>query len=436
MVVVNFLRENAFFFAEAGIFSFSIVHLLCRGSRKAFMYISSFAYYLAVGFAVGLLVVPWPFQAAFSVFLVALISAFVFKEPFYIALFYTIMIHFFFLMSDLLLGSLFSGIFGKPFEVILLDHFWLTIYSIISKSLVLFISVIIVRFFSRTSYRLPPKHWIILSFINVCYIIVAFVMTIYIMPTQDPEKSIVMFVAVAAIFIVFILIIVLFSSISKYHFQEELVLYQRQASDSLREQISLLKDKDAEFRKYQHQWANNLGTLSQMINEGSMDASLSYIQQMCNAIPKGGSLIKCGILILDAVFALKKAHCDEHGIDLRLHFQTVFVDNIEELDIASVVSNLLDNAILAVVPLAKEEKIVDFTMSRLNNYLIIQVENKYSTPITYANGYILSSKRDDASHGWGLLIANDICEKYAGSLDVSHENMIFKARVILCDLAP
>ncbi|MDE5598331.1 MAG: ATP-binding protein, partial [Lachnospiraceae bacterium] len=98
------------------------------------------------------------------------------------------------------------------------------------------------------------------------------------------------------------------------------------------------------------------------------------------------------------------------------------------IDLCAILGNLLDNALEAAgqVP-EKEERFVRLTIRRINQMLIIKVENSFSKPPVSQDGVLTTSKEKNGLHGWGLKSAQTAAEKYDGTLQTSYNDNIFKA---------
>ena len=102
--------------------------------------------------------------------------------------------------------------------------------------------------------------------------------------------------------------------------------------------------------------------------------------------------------------------------------------NLRSADLCAVLGNLLDNALEAAqqVP-EKEERFVCLTIRRINQMLIIKVENSFCIPPVFGDGTLTTSKEKNGLHGWGLKSAQTAAEKYDGTVQTSYTDNIFRA---------
>lgn len=108
---------------------------------------------------------------------------------------------------------------------------------------------------------------------------------------------------------------------------------------------------------------------------------------------------------------------------------------IDDLELCSVFSNLIDNALNAARCVEGEGRFVDIACSVKGAYLILKVTNgtdggSSTLPKKVAfrgksakrlGGSSVFSDRSLPEHGWGLRIVQDICARYEGELSLESE---------------
>lgn len=134
----------------------------------------------------------------------------------------------------------------------------------------------------------------------------------------------------------------------------------------------------------------------------------------------------CANKIADAILVLKAGACGKAGVDFS--FEGAVPDElaVDELELCSVFSNLLDNAMNAASELSDAENggecpHVSVSSTLRGAYLIVKVANSCASPTNSDD--IAARKvawcRKDANpvreHGWGLEIVGDICARYEGT---------------------
>lgn len=119
--------------------------------------------------------------------------------------------------------------------------------------------------------------------------------------------------------------------------------------------------------------------------------------------------------VLNALFTIKDTYAQELGISLSISCLHNAEINIHDVDLCSVIGNLLDNAIEACTPSGCSVKTIQATVTQRANYIIIQIENSIGTDFTMPSPNRKTTKTNPVGHGIGLKLVEQICAKYNGS---------------------
>ena len=103
--------------------------------------------------------------------------------------------------------------------------------------------------------------------------------------------------------------------------------------------------------------------------------------------------------------------------------------NIEIVDIVTIIGNLLDNAIQAMLK-TKQERILFLKVVFTKGRLIITVRNTFDGKVNYQNGKIITSKKEP-DHGYGLKNIEKALERYNGSMRLDHDATLFSVDALL-----
>lgn len=102
------------------------------------------------------------------------------------------------------------------------------------------------------------------------------------------------------------------------------------------------------------------------------------------------------------------------------------------LDLCSLLGNMLDNAIEAAAKVETEAlRCVRLSIKRKGNLLIMVVENGYAIEPIVKDGVFITLKKDKFHHAIGMMSIRYVTEKYNGVVKNSYENNWFKSSVML-----
>ena len=88
------------------------------------------------------------------------------------------------------------------------------------------------------------------------------------------------------------------------------------------------------------------------------------------------------------------------------------------IDVCSIFSNILDNAIEACNKIKNDEKYIKIRGTFVKSYYVIRCENSKVNKIKIKNNRIISSKKDKFIHGIGLKSVKSSLKKYDGELEI------------------
>ena len=74
-----------------------------------------------------------------------------------------------------------------------------------------------------------------------------------------------------------------------------------------------------------------------------------------------------------------------------------------------------------------KQRAIFLTIRRINQMLVIKVENSYAEIAKRENGQLQTTKTEAGLHGWGLKSAQTAAEKYDGTIRTTYEGDRFRA---------
>ena len=168
-----------------------------------------------------------------------------------------------------------------------------------------------------------------------------------------------------------------------------------------------------------------------MINEENQELK-KLIEHIGIRIQDLGIYNYCSHPILNSILCERKFVAESKGIAYRIKLgNNLMIDFLKDLDLISIVGNLLDNAIEAA------EKTEDFRyvecmiyMGNNDHFLIMEFKNSYIVPPIKEKDRYISSKRDPSSHGIGLHTVKKLVEKYKGLMRIEAGEYEFSVKLM------
>ena len=299
--------------------------------------------------------------------------------------------------------------------------------TLISK-FIMFLLVLIVHFGKRklNVENISIKYLVILSVLPFTTLSMLIIMY-QVMFVIDNTKLKLMFI-ISSILLIFSNIIT-FSVINRQNSLAKAEYELKLLKDNIDEQTkhyTELQSSHEEIRQIRHNIKSMcIGTIAEL-KVGKTDNAIEQLQSNIDIIEKSSKTIDTAHPSIDSIIENKLIKCDELNITANLSYQYRELITVNEIEIAVIVGNILDNAIEACQKVDCSEKEIwgSIVVDRQN--IIINIKN---TAISSNN--LKTSKIDKKSHGYGLKSISHIAKKYNGYAKFSFNDNIFTSYVIL-----
>ncbi len=210
---------------------------------------------------------------------------------------------------------------------------------------------------------------------------------------------------------------------------------EREIAELKAEQAALLeRDYRALNRTYEthaklfHDFRNHMSMLQQLLGRGDCKGAMGYLEQLNGPLRELTDQVFTGDGTVDYLIGQKLTEAREQDIALTLQVEYPRNAGIGSADLNAVLGNLLDNALEAAGSIPEPEKRwISLTIRRIHQMVVIKVENPCQAPPATENGRILSSKKEQGLHGWGIQSVRTAAEKYDGAIQTVCEGEVFRA---------
>ncbi len=178
---------------------------------------------------------------------------------------------------------------------------------------------------------------------------------------------------------------------------------------------------------------NHLHMLYYFLEERNIEAATEYLNRMgvdLKKINKGFYYIKTRNEAIDFILNSKLLIAREKGIKIKSTVEDMEILFIRNVDICTLLSNLLDNAIEACALYKGDESFIDLDMRLIKRNFAINIKNSANPVKTDENGNYLTNKKS-GDHGFGMLQINRIIKQYNGYISRKYENNVFETNILL-----
>lgn len=207
-------------------------------------------------------------------------------------------------------------------------------------------------------------------------------------------------------------------------------LYQKSKAENIN--LQYLNQINDENKAFLHDVNKFLCVLVDLTENSGIQKVRPMIEQLGIRIENMKEQQFCEHTLLNSILAERKFIADRKKISYRIRVgKDLKLNSIEDLDLISIVGNLLDNAIEAAEKVDDNRYVkCNIYMSNNLRFLIMEFYNNYLiSPVTQNNRFI-SIKKNQKSHGIGLYTVEKLVKKYSGIIQVNTENMEFTVRIL------
>lgn len=141
--------------------------------------------------------------------------------------------------------------------------------------------------------------------------------------------------------------------------------------------------------------------------------------------------VNSGNRLVDDIVNLELSRATAAGVDVDSRIAVPPELPYEEIDLASLLMNLLDNAIEACGGVPAGQKCVRLGILADQGSLIVSVSNPAAKAPVREGGCLRTTKDDESLHGYGTGIVRKVAEKYDGVADFTFADGVFTAKVML-----
>lgn len=265
-------------------------------------------------------------------------------------------------------------------------------------------------------------------------VFVVFVLTIfqgYLVENARIAAGFILLLFTVAIFAAFWFYLILFR---RNHKLEQDI---RETEQLLRTQLAYAEssaEKQEEFGILRHDLKNHLQVIGELCAGHRLAEAERYVRQLLGTPVLEGQLKLTGNNVADIVLAVKREAALREKVEFQAESQEKMLSFLEDVDVCTLLTNLLDNA-LEAAKTAEHGKISVAYLSH-RNYCVLTVSNTVRETVPIRDNRIRGKKRytgkaDKKAHGYGLQGVERIVKKYGGEYTLSCRDHVFAVNVIL-----
>ena len=182
-------------------------------------------------------------------------------------------------------------------------------------------------------------------------------------------------------------------------------------------------------KAWQHDWSNHLSVLLFLVKSGEYQELEHYIENLTKEIKVlEKQLLNVDNIILKAIISQKIEIAKNFGIEFILKLEIPEEIKIKNIDLSTLINNLLDNSIEANI-ITGTYRSIKLEIFKMKENLYITVKNTINCEIKQEDGKYKTTKQ--GGKGIGLRQIDKIVKSYKGSIIRKIEDNIFITKILI-----
>lgn len=293
------------------------------------------------------------------------------------------------------------------------------------------------KHFGKPGFRIQFTiiEWLMLLAVNIItFIILTAVLFLndQILIRNTGEQILILVLNYSVLFFYAFFVLFLAGGKAAAHYRNLNQLNQKHMAEQLK-YFTAYKAMQAETRSFQHDIKNHLLYLETLSSENKLPEIQAYLQSLTCKWKELPRLFITGNDVLDSILNAKQFLLDEHKIILTLSGDFTGALNILPIDLCTIFSNAVDNAVEAVSQLPPLiERQIKLEIKNNHNFNLITLQNPVAAPVLIKNNHVVSDKKSNVNeHGYGLKNISRALQPYDGYMRLTSTDTNFCVDIVI-----
>ena len=209
---------------------------------------------------------------------------------------------------------------------------------------------------------------------------------------------------------------------------------ERFQSELIEKQVREIQNMYRQVRGWRHDYRNHINNMKIQLSQENYDGLSDYLNELADDLDTVDTVIKTGNVMADAILNSKLNVAEKMNVQLNVKANVPETLPMSDVELCSVLGNMLDNAVEACGTLPEEERFMRVYIGKLKGQLYLSVQNS-AGKVRKEKGSYLSTKEDASSstklHGYGLFRIDRVAKKYGGYVNRQNEEGIFATEIMI-----
>ena len=193
-------------------------------------------------------------------------------------------------------------------------------------------------------------------------------------------------------------------------------------------EIEAIRRSERAVSILRHDMRHFLLSVSAFIENGELDKAQAYIREVIDATDATARKKYCQNEIVNMILSAHESEMRQRAIDFQYTIQLPTQLPFSDVDLTSILSNALENAMTAVAPLPPDQRHVRLDMHMNGSKMLLSMKNPFAQRPSLRDGLPQTA---EAGHGFGTQSIRYVAEKLNGHCQFSIVDEWFVLQVIL-----
>ena len=210
-----------------------------------------------------------------------------------------------------------------------------------------------------------------------------------------------------------------------YHLVDKRIA--RFQSDLISKQTVEIQKMYRQMQEWRHDYRNHIQNMKNRL-DGDQGELEQYLDELADDLTQTDTSIQTGNVMADAVLNSKLSVAEQKSIQLNVKAHIPKGIEMTDVEMCSVLGNLLDNAIEACEKLPCDKRFLRVYIDKFKGQFYLSVQN--SSPSIQRDKVIFRTTKA-GTHGFGLFRIDRIAKKYGGYVNRQYEEGVFATELLL-----
>lgn len=191
-----------------------------------------------------------------------------------------------------------------------------------------------------------------------------------------------------------------------------------------------IEEEQEKVRKLYHDMRNHISCIQLLANSEAANSYIKKIEEQLNGVEK---YYDTGSHLVDIILKDKQKEAEDKEIEFIAELDFGKCDFIEMIDVTSLFSNLINNAIEACDKITDQavKKTIKLKGTYINNFFVLCSSNSKTNKVQIVKDRFITDKEDASIHGLGIKNIKTAVYRYGGEVTITYTEEEFLVKVLI-----